>query len=491
MTEGEEQRSASPDPRRWKALAICLVGGFMVLLDVSIVNVALPSIRTGLHASASDLQWVVSGYALTFGLLLIPSGRFGDVRGRRAVFVGALGLFTLASIACGAALSSTWLIIARLLQGLAGGTLTPQITAIIQEMFSGRERSRAFGTFGAVVGISTAVGPLLGGLLIALFGDGQGWRFVFLVNLPVGVIAMPIAWRLLPRPDRSQRTKHDYDPVGVVLIGVAAVMLLLPFVQERSWQSPYKWLLVPGALAVGVIFVLWDRRYARRGREPVVDLDLFKIASYSFGTSVNLLYFAGFTPLFFVFSLYLQIGIEYSALATGLALMPFAIGSGVAAALGGRIVLRFGRPLVALGLVIVAVGFAATSFAVRRVPSGGTGWATVGPLLVAGIGSGLVITPNQTLTLSQVPVPRAGTAGGVMQTAQRIGAAVGIAAVGAVFFAEEASSGNYAAAVETGTLVATVFVLAALLLAVVDIVVHRIYEGCDREQADPSQGQAR
>src|SRR5829696_5106925 len=166
----------APDPRRWRALAVCLVGGFMVLLDVSIVNVALPSIRDGLGASESELQWVVSGYALTFGLLLVPAGRVGDVRGRRTMFVLALALFTLASLACGLAPTSMFLVVARLVQGLAGGLLTPQISALIQQLFRGRERGTAFGLFGTVVGVSTAVGPLLGGALIAIFGPDHGWR---------------------------------------------------------------------------------------------------------------------------------------------------------------------------------------------------------------------------------------------------------------------------------------------------------------------------
>src|SRR3954449_1884825 len=215
-----------PDPRRWKALAVCLVGGFMVLLDVSIVNVALPSIRDALHASQSELQWVVSGYALTFGLLLVPAGRVGDVRGRRTMFVVALGLFTLASLACGLAPGSLFLVVARLVQGLAGGMLTPQISALIQQMFSGRERGTAFGLFGTVVGISTAVGPLLGGALIAAFGTESGWRWVFLVNLPIGLAAMPLAWKLLPKPDRGQKHRHDYDPLGVLLLGAGIVVLL-------------------------------------------------------------------------------------------------------------------------------------------------------------------------------------------------------------------------------------------------------------------------
>ncbi|RBY83884.1 MFS transporter [Geodermatophilus sp. TF02-6] len=462
----------------------------MVLLDVSIVNVALPSIRGGLQASESELQWVVSGYALTFGLLLVPAGRIGDVRGRRTVFVAALGLFTLASLACGLAPGSLFLVLARLVQGLAGGLLTPQITALIQQLFRGRERGTAFGAFGTVVGISTAIGPLLGGSLIAAFGTESGWRWVFFINLPVGLVAMPLAWRLLPHRG-EERSRHDYDPVGVGLLGAGIVVLLLPLVQAQQWQGSGKWLLVPVAVLLLAAFLGWEVRYTRRGREPLVDLALFRLRSYTFGSGLITLFFAGFTPLFFVFTLYLQIGLRYSALEAGLAITPFAIGSAAAAALGGRIVHRLGRRLVALGLLMVVVGFVGTLLAVHLVPRDGTGWATLAPLLVAGLGSGLVIAPNQTLTLSQVPVERAGTAGGLLQVGQRIGAAVGIAAVGSVFFARVASTrGDFAGAYQQGLLVATAFVVAALLLAVVDVVVDARSRARSAREAPAPSGAA-
>ena len=447
----------------------------MVLLDVSIVNVALPSIQTGLHAQESDLQWVVSGYALTFGLLLVPAGRLGDLRGRRTMFVVALAAFTLASAACGAAQNSLWLVIARLIQGFAGGTLTPQISASIQELFSGAERGKAFGLFGATVGLSTAVGPLAGGLLIAAFGDTEGWRWVFYVNVPIGIAAMPLAWRLLPKAsEEKKRQKHTYDPVGVVLLGVGAVLLLLPFVQERQWTGNAKWLLVPVAVLVLAAFVVWDLRYAKAGKEPLVDMRLFELKSYTFGISLITIYFGGFTALFFVFTLYLQIGLQYSALAAGLAITPFALGSGLAAAIGGRVVDRYGRPLVAVGLLLVAIGLIASVVAVHLVPSNGTGWATLLPLTVAGIGGGLVIAPNQALTLSEVPVQRAGTAGGLLQTGQRLGAAIGIAAVGSAFFSQLGSThGDYAAAFERGVEIMLVFIVASLCVAIADILFGR------------------
>jgi EmrB/QacA subfamily drug resistance transporter len=471
----EGGRADGADPRRWKALAVCLVGGFMTLLDISIVNVALPSIRTGLSATSSDLQWVVSGYALAFGLLLVPAGRIGDARGRRSMFILALGLFTLASLACGLAPSSSWLIVARLIQGLAGGLLTPQISAVIQQLFRGEERGTAFGLFGATVGVSTAVGPLLGGAIIALFGAGHGWRYVFFINLPIGLVLMPFAWRLLPRPNEEQQRRHDYDPVGVGLLGAGIVALLLPLVQQQEWPGSAKWLLVPVAAVLLGLFVVWEVRYEGRGKEPLVELSLFRLRSYSAGISLITMFFAGFTPIFFIFTLYLQIGLRYTALQAGLAITPFALGSAVAAALGGRVVTRVGRTLIAAGLVLVLVGFLGTLVAVHYAPRHGTALATLAPLVIGGLGAGLVIAPNQALTLAEVPVRRAGTAGGLLQVGQRIGAAVGIAAVGSVFFARVAATQgrDFPGAYTRALLVGTAFVVVGLVLALVDVVAGR------------------
>lgn len=462
-----------PDPRRWKALAVCLVAGFMTLLDVSIVNVALPSIREGLSTPESDLQWVLSGYALAFGLFLIPAGRLGDARGRRRVFMVGLALFTLASASCGAAQSSMWLVISRLVQGASGGLISPQISALIQQMFRGRERGKAFGMFGTVVGISTAVGPLLGGLLIQVAGAQEGWRWVFYVNLPLGALCLLLARRLLPdTPDAHPVGLRRLDPLGVLLLGCGVLALLLPFVQSQQWHGNAKYLLLLVAAGVLGVFVWWESRCASMGAQPVVELALFKVRSYWLGSSLILLYFAGFTSIFFVTTLYLQNGLHYSALQAGLTITPFAVGSGAAAGLGGRLVDRFGRPLVALGLAMVAIGLAGTAFAVHQVPGQGAGWAMLVPLLFAGLGSGLVIAPNQTLTLSEVPVHRAGSAGGTLQTGQRVGSAIGIAAVGSVFFAQVGKDG-WATALDHGLYVSVAFVLGAFVLALADVLAGR------------------
>ncbi|WP_019633812.1 MFS transporter [Actinomadura atramentaria] len=467
-----EQAGRGGGARRWRALAVCLVAAFMTLLDVSIVNVALPSIREGLHASEAGLQWILSGYALTFGLVLVPAGRLGDARSRRAVFLAGLGLFTLASAGAGLAPGIGWLVAARLVQGVAGGVLTPQVAGIIQQLFQGEARGRAFGALGSVIGIATAAGPLTGGALIALAGPDEGWRWVFYVNVPVGAVALPLAWRLLPAPVRGDREGQDVP--GLLLLGAGVLVFMLPFVQERQWTGALKWLLVPAGLALLVAFVLWERR----ARAPMVNLALFRFRSYALGATIALLYFAGFTGIFFIFTLYLQNGLGYSALGAGLAITPFAIGSGSGAAAGGRLVNRYGRPLVAGGLVLVAVGLAGAWIAVEQHPGKGVVWLTAAPLLLAGIGSGFVISPNQTITLSEVPYTEGGSAAGVLQTGQRVGTAVGIAAVGSVFFA--AVGGARPGAVEAwasgfrrGLVVILAFAGCALAAAVADLVAGR------------------
>ncbi|MCC9738631.1 MFS transporter [Streptomyces sp. MNU89] len=474
---GTAEPAYVPDPNRWKALAVCLLSGFITLLDISIVNVGLPSIREGLEAPESDIQWVLSGYALALGLLLVPAGRIGDARGRRRMFMIGMSLFTVASALCGAAQSSTWLVLARFLQGLAGGILTPQVSALIQQMFRGAERGRAFGYFGTVIGLSTAVGPVLGGVIIQIFGPEEGWRWIFYVNLPVCLLALVLARFLLPGPENATKPcARDLDPVGILLLGAGVALLLLPLVEAQQWRGAGKWLLVPAALVFLAVFVRWELRQARHA-QPLVDMGLFGLRSYALGSLIMLFYFAGFTSIFFVFTLYLQSGLGYSALQAGLSITPFALGSALAAAFSGRFVHRYGRALVVAGLLAVAAGLSGVMLAVYQVPGHQAGWAMALPLLLAGLGGGSVISPNQTLTLAEVPPAQGGSAGGVLQTGQRIGSATGIAVAGSVFFASLGAGGNgdgdWAAAFRHSLGVSVALVTLALVVAVLDLRARR------------------
>lgn len=271
---------------------------------------------------------MVSGYALTFGLALVPAGRLGDMRGRRQAFLIGLALFTVASLACGLAASPSWLVLFRLIQGTAAGMVAPQTTGLIQQMFRSSERAKAFGLVGTVIGVSTAAGPLAGGLLIDAVGTDDGWRWVFFVNLPIGVAAFVAGLRLLPRYPAAGK-REEFDLFGVLLLGSGVVALMLPLVQEQQWTGRAKWTLLPVALALLGGFWAWEKRQGLRGRAPLVDLGLFSLRSFTLGALISLTYFAGFTTVFFLYALYLQNGVGYSALASGLTVLPFAAASAV------------------------------------------------------------------------------------------------------------------------------------------------------------------
>jgi len=478
--DGPDRNAAEQDRDRWKALAVCLAVGFMTLLDVSIVNVALPSIESSLGAGASQIQWIVAGYTLAFGLVLVPAGRFGDLYSRRTVFLIGLTGFVLTSAAAGLVQSATALAVVRLVQGFTAGLVNPQVVALIQELFSGAERGRAFAAFGTTVGLSTAVGPLLGGGILALFGEENGWRGVFLVNVPIGVVLLPLAWKWLPRKGKKPTGPLNLDVVGLLLLGSAVLLLMLPFVLTTgSGGSPARWaLLAPGALLF-TAFVLWERRLGRLDRHPVVPGELVRTGSFSAGAGVGIAYFAGFTGIFLVVTLYLQSGLGFSPLQAGLVQTPFALASAVTSQVGGRLVSRLGRWIVVIGLVVVAVGLLAADLVAAAVQGTGGAVALSACLAVAGAGGGLVISPNQTLTLADVPRSVAGVAGGVLQTGQRVGSAIGVAAVTAIFFSGiatgSAAGGGapdgsaYGEALSHGLRVSLGLVVLALLIAVLDL----------------------
>jgi EmrB/QacA subfamily drug resistance transporter len=458
---------------RWQALAVCLAAGGMCLLDVSIVNVALPSIRTGLAASDRAVQWVVAGYSLAFGMALVPAGRLGDARSRRSVFLVGVAVFTLASAACGAATTPTWIAVSRVLQGIGGGLITPQISGFIQNMFRGEERGRAFGLFGATVGVSTALGPLLGGLLIQLGGQASGWRLVFYVNVPIGLALAILARRWLPRDEGGRAA--SLDPLGVLLFATAVLLALLPVVGGAQGQplSDRPWWLLGAAAAGLAVFLVWEVVWTRRGNGTLVDLALRRVPSYVFGISLGTFYFAGFTAIFLVLTLYLQEGLGYSALEAGATQTSFALGSAVSAFLAGRLVNRFGRILVIVGLIVIGASLSALDVVVPHVHSH-VGLVIAPLLFLAGAGGGMVISPNVTLALDEVDPARAGAAGGLLQTAQRVGSAIGVAIVLAQFFDRLAATrGDFAEAFSIALHTTIGLIVVALVLGVGDQVRRR------------------
>jgi EmrB/QacA subfamily drug resistance transporter len=458
-----------PDPRRWRALAVTLGAGFMSLLDVSIVNVALPSMQTGLHASAGAVQWVVSGYALAFGLTLVAGGRLGDALGRRRIFMFALAGFVLTSALAGAAPTMELLIAARLVQGASAGLLTPQSSGLIQNLFHGAERGKAFGLLGATIGISTAVGPVLGGLIIAAFGTETGWRWVFYVNVPIGIVALFFAARLLPSEDKRKiRIRTEIDFVGAALLGLTVVSVLFPVVQFESGQLGKWWWLFLVAAALGYLFVRWEHRTVRQGRAPLLDVRLFtSTEGFASGAAIGMVYFCGFAGIFVVLAMFFQTGLHYTALESGLAVTSFALGSAVSSAVSGRLVSRWGRRITVGALSLMMFGFALSGVVGLLVPSQHAGlWMAI-PLLVAGIGGGAVISPNVTLSLENVPNEMAGAAGGALQTGQRIGTAVGAALLVAAFHGgTNAAGGRFQVGLAVAMGASVVIMGVALALAI-------------------------
>ncbi|AYN43068.1 MFS transporter [Streptomyces dangxiongensis] len=464
---GAQESGYEPDPRRWRALWVTLVAGFMSLLDVTIVAVALPTVQRDLHASPAQVQWVVSGYALTFALALVTAGRLGDALDRRRIFLLALGGFVLFSAACGAAPDITLLVVARLAQGLAAGFMAPQNSALIQQMFRGAERGRAFGFFGATVGISSAAGPITGGTILALAAGEQGWRWIFYVNVPIGILAVLLGRRLLPRTRRSGRGHLDVP--GILLLGLGVLALMYPLVQADSGGVNRLWWLFPAGAAILVVFARWQHRLVARDAQPLLDPRLFTtVRGYAVGAGIGTLYFIGFSGVWLVFALFYQRGLGFSPLLSGLAVTPFAIGSAGAAVIAGRLVERFGRLLTVCGLTGVIVGFGGTALLLRLAPLHSAPWLAAPVLFLGGIGSGFVVSPNITMTLRDVPVRMAGAAGGALQTGQRLGAALGTAALPGLFYLVLGGSGDYRGAVVTALCSALVGMLAALALALFD-----------------------
>jgi EmrB/QacA subfamily drug resistance transporter len=483
MTQADETAAGDPavlsDTDKWRAFWVCVVVAAITILDLSKVNVALPSIEEALGASSTQLQLIVSGYVLTFGLVLVPAGRLGDQRSRKALFLTGLTVFTFASIACAVAPTAELLLVSRLLQGVAAGIQMPQVIGLIQQLFRGPERGRAFGLFGAMIGIATAFGPTLGGLMIAIGGAEDGWRYIFWMNVPLGIIALILAWRILPATSKASYARLDLDPIGIAIFGVTVLALMWPFLFTTGapMDDPNRWWLLVLFVLAAAAFVSWERRYAAGGRAPLVPLKLFRVSSFRNGTMLATVYFAAMPAMFLLTTLYLQLGLGLEPVFAGMVTIGFALTSAVASWRGGILVERYGRSLVVVGLAILLVGLGALMAAAILTPPEVTPFAMAAALFIGGTGGGLVISPNQTLTLHDIPPLEGGLAGSVGQLGQRIGTATGTAVALSLFYStlyNERNSGEnnldlYHHAYGVGMIATTLFFSIAMMIGVVDL----------------------
>jgi EmrB/QacA subfamily drug resistance transporter len=418
---------------RWAALPVVLAGTFMVVLDFFIVNVAMPAMQADLHAGTGALEWVVAGYGLTFATLLITAGRLGDQFGRRRMFAVGLGLFTLASAACGLAWSPGALVAARLVQGVAAALLSPQVLSIIGVAYAGPDRVRALSVYGIVLGLAAVGGQLVGGILVQADIAGLGWRGCFLINVPIGVAALALAPRLVP--ESRVETSSRIDLVGTVLVTAGLTAIVLPLVEGRQHGWPlWTWIALAAAPVVLCLFAAHQRRLGRRGGAPLLDPVLFRDRAFSAGLLTQLVFWAGQASFFLVLALYLQLGRGLDALQAGLVFTILAVAYLVASIEAPALTARLGRRLPAIGALTLASGHALLAISVADVGTTGSVGLLAPALLLVGAGMGLVITPLTSIVLASLEPQRAGAAAGALSTMQQVGNAIGVAVTGVVFF---------------------------------------------------------
>jgi MFS family permease len=452
-----------------------LAAQFMALLDVFIVNVAAPTIGTELHASGADLQLVIAGYAITYSVLLITGARLGDRLGHGRVHLAGLALFTAASLACGLARGSTELIVFRLVQGAGSAVMIPQVLSLIQRNFTGEARVKALGAYSAVIAVGAAAGQVLGGILVSADLFGTGWRPVFLVNVPVGLVLLAAGSRVLPARDAAARDRaRSFDLPGLVLLGAAVSLFTVPLVlgQEEEWPL-WSWLSLAGAAVVFGLFCGYESRLARRGgapliaprvlRHPGMGLAVFRILA---AMAVN----GGFL---FALTLHVQGGLGYSALRAGLTFAPTAVVFGLVGLTWRNWPASAQRALIPVGFVITALGVAGVGLVLKGGDEGGA----LLYIVYAGVGVGLALAFSPTLTraLATVRPEDAADASGLLATVTQLGQLTGVAAFGTLFLNRLESLGGSGAYTSAEALLACVFALAgtAAVGAVSGLVLRR------------------
>ncbi|MEY9965298.1 MFS family permease [Streptacidiphilus sp. MAP12-16] len=436
--------SAAPAGPRLSTLGLItvLLGAFLPMLDFFIVNVALPTIDRDLVAGPATLELFVAGYGIAYAVLLVLGGRLGDLFGRRRLFIAGSLAFGLTSLACGLAPTALALVGARALQGAAAALMLPQALATIQSATQGERKARAMGIYGAVGGISVVVGQVLGGLLLSANLFGTGWRFIFLVNVPVALVAAVLALRAVPETRSANPARVDLP--GTALLAATLLALLVPLMEGRAVGWPlWTWLLLAAVPFLGTTFVMVERRAERAGSIPLIPLSLLRINGLRTGLTMAVPFFTGFGGFMLVMAVALQQGLREGPIASGLAMVPMAVGFFAASLAGPRLLNRFGSKVIRTGAVIQAVGLLVLTVTVL------TDWSGVSPLVllpgmvIAGTGQGLVMPPLIRLVLSEIPVERAGVGGGILATTQQSSLALGVATLGTLFLTLSPSIGMH------------------------------------------------
>src|SRR6516162_4537038 len=466
VTSGGQAVPAGPGqagyPRRWLAAIVLITGALMDMIDVTIVNVALPSIRRDLHASATQLEWVVSGYMLAFAAALIIAGNLGDKFGRKRLFLSGAALFGLASLAAGMSGSGAELIAARVVQGAAAAAMAPQVLATFRVIFARQERGKAFGVYGAMLGFASAIGLVVGGVLTEANVFGWEWRSVFYVNVPVAVVTLIAGSRYIPET-RDPAARRPNLP-GAVLLAGSLVAIVYPLLEGRQLGWPaWVWALMAAGVAGLVALGLFEARSSGRSVAPLLRAELFRVPAFAAGMSIQLAFFAGMQGFFLAFALWLQAGEHFSPLKAGLTAVAFSVGSFMLAPVAVPLAQKHGRSILAGGAVLMVAGIGGVALAAPHIGVNGSPWPVVPGLVVAGAGLSLLVIPLVSVVLAAVPVEAAGGASGLFSTAQQLGGAIGVALLGTVFFGYLTGHSFEAAIVHTAPYAIVAFALCAVL----------------------------
>lgn len=417
--------------RRWWMLSILLLGQFMGLVDTFVVNVAMPIIGDDLNTSGATLQLIVGGYIVAYAMLLITGARLGALYGRRNMYLVGAAIFTLTSLGCGLAPDSTTLIVLRLFQGAGAAIMVPQIMSVIQVHFQGLDRAKALSAFGAVLAIGSVSGLVFGGIIVNADILGYGWRPVFFINVPLGILLVSLVPRLVPADERTGGVSLDLLGLLIAVVAVFAIVFPLVLGHELNWPA-WTFASIAAGLVLSVLFLVYERRLTERGGAPLLNLAVFQAPSLRAGLVTLTCMQVAYGGFLFVFTLHLEFGLDYSALRTGLTYVPMSAVFGLVGFFWRRLPAPV-QPFVGpIGLALCAIGYPAVAQGIAgERPGGALMWAS---LVLIGIGFGLSASPLLTHSLAQVPRAQAPDASGVVTTTVQLGQVLGIAAVGTIFF---------------------------------------------------------
>jgi MFS family permease len=486
MSAGTEPAYLTSDrPSTRAALWLCFGAGFITLLDQSVFVLAVPSMAAGLHADSAQVQWILASYSLAFGVALVPAGRLGDILGRRRLFIAGIAVFGTFSLVGGLATEPGVVIAARLLQGLGAGTLNPQVLGLLQDLHTGAQRAKALGYYAAAGGAAAVCGPVIGGLVLSAGDAATGWRLLFLMNVPLVLILVPLAVRFLPKrpgriPGAGQGASGSIDVVGALLLGSVVVASLIPTVYGAS-GSTVLWFAAGAALLLA--FVGWEWLYCRRRRTPLFSPAIARPKAFVLGTVVALCQFGVGAGMAAMTAFYFLSGTGLAPLVAAGILVPQAVGMLVASGFSWRFVGRFGRAGIVFALVAALATLLAKDLAVQQFGDEAAAAAVALMGLVQGVAMGLAVAPNQTLTLGYAPAGAAGVAAGFYRLSQRFSAALCSAGVAGLFLRAATSPGgdDYRGAFHDGILMCSVLLGVAVVAGVLDWI--RIELERRREQA--------